>query len=123
MGRLGQIQVGMGLPLFFQKLLQDGFGIDPNEFIAKNVPSAERGAATKLRATRCHPLQPSLAERASLCGRRSGYCGVAGDVRPTLLAGLLGLRCLLLVSAMGAAVGEHLFVLLLLGVIQHGFDL
>jgi len=27
----------MGLPLFFQKLLQDGFGIDPNEFLAKNA--------------------------------------------------------------------------------------
>src|SRR5262249_49591012 len=27
----------MGLPLFFQKLLQDEFGIDPNEFIAKNA--------------------------------------------------------------------------------------
>jgi hypothetical protein len=27
----------MGLPLFFQKLLQDGFGIDPNEFLAKDA--------------------------------------------------------------------------------------
>src|SRR5438552_301191 len=27
----------MGLPLFFQKPLQDGFGIDPNEFFAKNT--------------------------------------------------------------------------------------
>ena len=30
------MHVWMGLPLFFQKLLQDGFGIDPNEFLAKN---------------------------------------------------------------------------------------
>src|SRR5215467_13843945 len=27
----------MGLPLFFQKLLQHGFGIDPDEFLAKNA--------------------------------------------------------------------------------------
>ena len=35
-GRLGEIHSGMGLPLFVQKLLQDGFGIDPHEFFAKN---------------------------------------------------------------------------------------
>ena len=27
----------MGLPLFFQKLLQDGFGIDPDEFLPKHA--------------------------------------------------------------------------------------
>ena len=37
MGDVREVHVGMGLALFFKKLVQDGFGIDPDEFLAKNA--------------------------------------------------------------------------------------
>ena len=37
LGDVGEIQIPMSLPLFVKKLLQDGFGVDANEFLAKST--------------------------------------------------------------------------------------
>ena len=37
LGDVGEIHVTMRFPLFVQKLLQDGFGVDPNEFLPKST--------------------------------------------------------------------------------------
>jgi hypothetical protein len=37
LGDVGEIHVRMGCPLFVQKVLQNRFGIDAHEFLAKNT--------------------------------------------------------------------------------------
>lgn len=59
MGRIGERDAAVGFSLFVEEILQDGFGIDPDEFLPKDaiedVDVARVDAVTVVHRTRAYP--------------------------------------------------------------------
>jgi hypothetical protein len=77
LGRIGERDAAVGFSLFVEEILQDGFGIDPDEFLPRDViedvdiPGVDA-------ATVVHHCEMTDAFRMQTVGRPHHVCGIHG---------------------------------------------